>query len=466
MSKANGVGGDANTASGTTAATVTAGAGAPTTGSAQQQQTQPYQWVPPHHHQQHPQQWMGMGMMQYPAAAMAMMQQQMMMYPQHYMAAYGGGNQYYQQQQQYHHQNGKHSNNNNNNHKLNGSINASNTNDETKTIWVGDLFHWMDETYLHTCFSHTGQVSNVKVIRNKHTGLSEGYGFVEFFTRAAADKVLQSYNGSMMPNTEQPFRLNWATFAGDRRIDSGSDLSIFVGDLAPDVTDAMLQETFSSKYPSVKGAKVIIDSNTGRSKGYGFVRFGDENERSRAMTEMNGVYCSSRPMRIDVATPKKASGYQQQYSSQALVLAGGHASNGPRVQGPQSDGESNNATIFVGALDSDVSDEDLREPFSQFGEIVSVKIPVGKGCGFVQFANRKDAEGALQKLQGTVIGKQTVRLSWGRNPGNKQWRSDSNNHWNNGAHYGGHYYGGNGYALPPNQDPSMYAAATAVPGAS
>ncbi|XP_031266631.1 polyadenylate-binding protein RBP47-like [Pistacia vera] len=465
MSKANG--GDANTASGTTAATATAAAGAPTTGSAQQQQTQPYQWVPPQHHQQHPQQWMGMGMMQYPAAAMAMMQQQMMMYPQHYMAAYGGGNQYYQQQQQYHHQNGKHSNNNNNNnHKLNGSINASNTNDETKTIWVGDLFHWMDETYLHTCFSHTGQVSNVKVIRNKHTGLSEGYGFVEFFTRAAADKVLQSYNGSVMPNTEQPFRLNWATFAGDRRIDSGSDLSIFVGDLAPDVTDAMLQETFSSKYPSVKGAKVIIDSNTGRSKGYGFVRFGDENERSRAMTEMNGVYCSSRPMRIDVATPKKASGYQQQYSSQALVLAGGHASNGARVQGPQSDGESNNATIFVGALDSDVSDEDLREPFSQFGEIVSVKIPVGKGCGFVQFANRKDAEGALQKLQGTVIGKQTVRLSWGRNPGNKQWRSDSNNHWNNGAHYGGHYYGGNGYALPPNQDPSMYAAATAVPGAS
>lgn len=42
----------------------------------------------------------------------------------------------------------------------------------------------------------------------------------------------------------------------------------------------------------------------------------------------------------------------------------------------------------MGALDSDVSDEDLREPFSQFGEILSIKIPAGKGCGFVQFANR------------------------------------------------------------------------------
>ncbi|KAH9657412.1 polyadenylate-binding protein RBP47A [Citrus sinensis] len=147
--------------------------------------------------------------------------------------------------------------------------------------------------------------------------------------------------------------------------------------------------------------------------------------------------------------PKKASGYQQQYSSQALVLAGGPASNGARVQG--SDGESNNATIFVGALDSNVSDKDLRELFSHFGEILSVKIPVGKGCGFVQFANRKDAE-------------QTVRLSWGHNPRNKQWRGDHINHWNR-AHYGGQGYSGNGYAFPPNQDPNMYAATT-VPGAS
>lgn len=165
------------------------------------------------------------------------------------------------------------------------------------------------------------QVVSAKVIRNKQTGQSEGYGFVEFYSRATAEKVLDNYNGTMMPNTDQPFRLNWASFsAGDKRSDVTSDLSIFVGDLAVDVTDAMLHETFSSKYASVKGAKVVIDPNTGRSKGYGFVRFGDENERSRAMTEMNGCYCSNRPMRIGVATPKKSHGFQQQYSSQGLLI--------------------------------------------------------------------------------------------------------------------------------------------------
>lgn len=95
---------------------------------------------------------------------------------------------------------------------------------------------------------------------------------------------------------------------GERRSDVSSDYSIFVGDLASDVNDATLQETFSSKYSSVKGAKVVIDATTGRSKGYGFVRFGNDEEKTRAMSEMNGVYCSSRPMRIGPATPRKSSG--------------------------------------------------------------------------------------------------------------------------------------------------------------
>jgi RNA recognition motif-containing protein len=179
------------------------------------------------------------------------------------------------------------------------------------------------------------------------------------------------------------------------------------------------------------------------------------------MTEMNGVFCSNRPMRVGVATPKKTYGYQQQYPSQAVVLAGGHPSNGVMAQGSQSEGDSNNTTIFVGGLDSDISDEDLRQPFLQFGDVVSVKIPVGKGCGFVQFADRKNAEEAIHALNGTVIGKQTVRLSWGRSPGNKHWRSDSN-----GSHYGGHQgYGSNGFAVRQNQDMAMHPAA-AIQGAS
>jgi RNA recognition motif-containing protein len=149
----------------------------------------------------------------------------------------------------------------------------------------------------------------VKLIRDKHTGQLQGYGFVEFMSRATAERVLQTYNGTMMPNVELPFRLNWAS-AGEKRDDT-PDYTIFVGDLAADVTDYILQETFRVHYPSVKGAKVVTDKLTMRPKGYGFVKFGDPNEQARAMTEMNGMLCSTRHMRIGPAANKKATGVQE-----------------------------------------------------------------------------------------------------------------------------------------------------------
>ncbi|KAG6406554.1 hypothetical protein SASPL_134158 [Salvia splendens] len=395
----------------------------------QQQMQQHQQWMAMQQYQQ----WMAM---QYPAMAM----QQHMMYNQHYVP-------YYQPQQQPQPQltqGQKHGNQ------------IQNGAEDNKTIWIGDLQPWMDEGYIQSCFSQSGEVVSAKIIRNKQTGHSERYGFIEFNSHEAAEKVLQSLNGTTMPNTEQPFRLNWAAFStGDRRPntggnggDVGSDLSIFVGDLASDVTDAMLTDTFASRYPSVKGAKVVVDANSGRSKGYGFVRFGDENEKTRAMNEMNGVYVSSRPMRIGVATPKKTSPQQQQqqYSSQAVVLSGGGGgyANGVVPQG-QPENDSSNTTIFVGGLDSDVTDEELRQSFTPFGEVLSVKIPAGKGCGFVQYANRSNAEEAIMRLNGTAIGKQTVRLSWGRTMSNKQSRMDANGQWN-GAYYRRQGYNGYGYA--------------------
>nr|CAB3457274.1 unnamed protein product [Digitaria exilis] len=351
--------------------------------------------------------------------------------------------------------------------------------EENKTIWVGDLHYWMDENYLHSCFGYTGEVVAIKVIRNKQTGQSEGYGFVEFYSHAAAEKVLEGFSGHIMPNTDQPFRLNWASFSmGDRRSDVASDHSIFVGDLASDVNDATLLETFSSRYSSVKGAKVVIDANTGRSKGYGFVRFGDDSEKTHAMTEMNGVYCSSRPMRIGPATPRKSSGsitsstvtistnfhthFFALWNTTAVVsfpFSSGNGTSGSNGSSARSDGDLTNTTVFVGGLDPNVSEEDLRQTFSQYGEISSVKIPVGKQCGFVQFAQRKNAEDALQGLNGSTIGKQTVRLSWGRNPANKQFRGDNGNQWNNGTYYAASpFYNGYSYPAAPFPDPGMYAA--------
>ncbi|XWS09805.1 hypothetical protein CRYUN_Cryun39dG0020800 [Craigia yunnanensis] len=314
---------------------------------------------------------------------------------------------------------------------------------EIRSLWIGDLQQWMDENYLINIFAQTGEVVSAKVIRNKQTALPEGYGFIEFMSHAAAERVLQSYNGVPMPNSEQNFRLNWAGLRyGEKRQEEGSDYTIFVGDLAADVSDYMLQETFKAVYPSVKGAKVVTDMTTGHSKGYGFVRFGDETEQIRAMTEMNGIYCSTRAMRVGPAANKKpVTGQQYQKATYQ------------NAQGNPGENDPNNTTIFIGGLDSSVSEDQLKQIFSQVGEVVHVKIPANKNCGFVQYANRTSAEQALSVLNGTILGGRNVRLSWGRSPSSKQAQPDQAQ-WNGGYYGYAQGYEAYGYAHP--QDPNMY----------
>mmetsp|Transcript_14492 Transcript_14492/g.36676 ORF Transcript_14492/g.36676 Transcript_14492/m.36676 type:complete len:337 (+) Transcript_14492:655-1665(+) len=186
--------------------------------------------------------------------------------------------------------------------------------DGPRTLWMGDLTFWMDENFLLSLFSATGEVLSVKVIRNKMTGYSEGYGFIEFVSNFAAQRVLQTYNGAPIAGTDQFFRLNWASGGGGKSGDNGqedsdgSEHSVFVGDLSPEVTDYALQEFFRAYYPTVRSARVVTDPVTGRSKGYGFVRFTSDAERDRAMTEMSGQMLGQRAIRVCLATPKRAGG--------------------------------------------------------------------------------------------------------------------------------------------------------------
>lgn len=268
-----------------------------------------------------------------------------------------------------------------------------------RSLWLGDLAPWMDENFLFGLFAGTNQLLSVKLIRNRTTGLSEGYAFLEFRTHEAADSILKTFNGQPIPGTDQVFRLNWAAYGVGRAAPSSEDHSLFVGDLAPDVSDMILQEYFRQFYPSVRSAKVITDAATGRSKGYGFVRFGAEPERDRALTEMNAQILSNRPIRVSLATAKKNA----------------HTTTASAVQAPHpSDFDPTNTTLFIGGLSNQVTEEQLRAVFARFGDIIYVKIPQGKGCGFVQFVLRTAAERAMATMNAQVLGNSAIRISWGR----------------------------------------------------
>ncbi|KAK0751809.1 hypothetical protein B0T18DRAFT_426393 [Schizothecium vesticola] len=306
-----------------------------------------------------------------------------------------------------------------------------------KTLWMGEMEGWMDENFVKNLFSTVlGESVQVKVIRDRNSG-NAGYCFVEFATPEAATKAL-ALTGTPVPNSARVFKLNWASGGGlvDRRDDRGPEFSIFVGDLGPEVNEFVLVSLFQSRFPSCKSAKIMTDAMTGQSRGYGFVRFSEESDQQRALIEMQGVYCGNRPMRISTATPKTRShqyGHGQVAGQMAPPVAQPHpgpmwnvppqfySQPGPfnHMGQPMNQfTDPNNTTVFVGGLSGYVTEDELRSFFQGFGEITYVKIPPGKGCGFVQFVHRHAAEMAINQMQGYPIGNSRVRLSWGRSQNN------------------------------------------------
>ena len=174
----------------------------------------------------------------------------------------------------------------------------------------------------------------------------------------------------------------------------------------------------------------MTDPISGMSRGYGFVRFSVEGDQQRALNEMQGVYCGNRPMRISTATPKNKGG-PGAAGGMGMPGAGGPMGYPPmggppmpfygqqQQQQPMNQfTDPNNTTVFVGGLSGYVTEDELRSFFQGFGEITYVKIPPGKGCGFVQFVQRHAAEMAINQMQGYPIGNSRVRLSWGRSQNN------------------------------------------------
>lgn len=86
-------------------------------------------------------------------------------------------------------------------------------------------------------------------------------------------------------------------------MDNGIDpKKIFVGNLSWDVTGEKLQETFE-QIGEVESA-VIINGPDGRSKGFGFVVFVNEEDTAKAISELNGKELLDRPMNVDRPKPR------------------------------------------------------------------------------------------------------------------------------------------------------------------
>ena len=82
---------------------------------------------------------------------------------------------------------------------------------------------------------------------------------------------------------------------------------LYVGNLTYGVTDSDLQRLFEA-HGTVQSAQVIMDRDTGRSKGFGFVEMGSDQEAQAAIQALNGKEVEGRALTVNEARPKTEGG--------------------------------------------------------------------------------------------------------------------------------------------------------------
>lgn len=99
---------------------------------------------------------------------------------------------------------------------------------QSRSLWIGEIEGWMDETFISKNFFQYGyKVKSVKIIRDKTSKTTLGYGFVEFDSPEIAKEVLNYLNGKIIPNTNKTFKLNLATYSAGKVASMGNFPSNF-----------------------------------------------------------------------------------------------------------------------------------------------------------------------------------------------------------------------------------------------
>ncbi|KAH9804743.1 Oligouridylate-binding protein 1B [Citrus sinensis] len=221
-----------------------------------------------------------------------------------------------------------------------------------RSVYVGNIHPQVTNALLQEVFSSTGPLEGCKLIKKDKSS----YGFVDYFDRRSAALAIVTLNGRHIFG--QPIKVNWA-YASSQREDTSGHFNVFVGDLSPEVTDATLFACFSV-FPTCSDARVMWDQKTGRSRGFGFVSFRNQEDAQSAINDLNGKWLGNRQIRCNWAAKGATSGDEKQSSDSKSVV---ELTNGISVlfaedgqEKSNEDAPENNpqyTTVYVGNLSSE-----------------------------------------------------------------------------------------------------------------
>ncbi|XP_071522068.1 ELAV-like protein 1 isoform X10 [Panulirus ornatus] len=347
--------------------------------------------------------------------------------------------------------------------------------EESKTnLIVNYLPQNMTQEEIRSLFSSIGELESCKLIRDKVTGQSLGYGFVNYVRQDDAERAINQLNGLRLQN--KTIKVSYARPSSE----AIKGANLYVSGLPKSMTQQDLEGMFRA-YGSIITSRILCDNITGLSKGVGFIRFDQRIEAERAIQKLNGtipegaaepitVKFANNPSNNNKAVPPLAaylSPLTRRYGGPIHHPAGRfryiplspltrHSLVFPQVKTidslPEepsnlaqdmktklvySPGSGDNLLgnsllpgsalngsgwcIFVYNLAPETEENILWQLFGPFGAVQNVKVIRDlqtnkcKGFGFVTMTNYDEAVVAIQSLNGYTLGNRVLQVSFKTN---------------------------------------------------
>jgi len=342
-------------------------------------------------------------------------------------------------------------------HNNSGNSGAQGNQEDMKTnLIVNYLPPTMTQDEIKSLFSSIGDVESCKLMRDKVTGQSLGYGFVNFRRSEDAEEAINTLNGLSIQN--KTIKVSYARPSSD----AIKGANLYVSGLPRNMTQEELESMFRS-YGRIITSRVLNDTNSRNmgdpsSKGVGFIRFDQRSEAEKAIKEMNGSVPvgMTDPITVKFANPpgnNKVIGVPMgaylppqaprrfappmhhnpgRFSSGKTMMAINKGLQrysplaGDLLSNPSIPGNSMNGSgwcIFVYNLAPETEESVLWQLFGPFGAVQSVKVIRDmqtnqcKGFGFVTMTNYDEAVIAIQSLNGYSLGNRVLQVSFKTNKG-------------------------------------------------
>jgi len=319
--------------------------------------------------------------------------------------------------------------------------------DRKTNLIVNYLPQTMTQEEIRSLFSSIGEVESCKLIRDKVTGQSLGYGFVNYHRIEDASKAIQTLNGLRLQN--KTIKVSYARPSSE----AIKGANLYVSGLPKHMAQPDLERLFSS-CGNIITSRILCDNITGStkgdssvpglSKGVGFIRFDQRIEAERAIQKLNGtipegaqepitVKFANNPSNNAKAIPPLAAYLAPQAARRALgaalhpasrfrysPLAGDLLAGGSLLSGMAATNGSG-WCIFVYNLAPETEENILWQLFGPFGAVQNVKVIRDlqtnkcKGFGFVTMTNYEEALVAIQSLNGYTLGNRVLQVSFKTN---------------------------------------------------